>query len=115
MDLSAADIKLLGVLRKRSRLAKAVEIFFALKALLLAFVAVWFGVEAYQGSCSVGGDDPMQWPALLLQQGRVFWTVLLALNAFICGSNCVFFRVQHQTDMLVLKLVDQASGYPTPR
>jgi hypothetical protein len=114
MDLSAADIKLLGVIRKRSRFAKAAVIICALKALLLAFVAVWFGVEAYHGSCSVEGNDPMQWLALLLHQARVFLTILLTLNALICGTNCFFIRAQHKTDRLVLKLVDQASGYPTP-
>lgn len=115
MDLSAADIKLLGVIRKRSRFAQAAVIVFGLKALFVAIVAVWCGVRAYPGPSLVVGGDPFQWLALLVHQGQVFFAVLMGLNALICGTNCFFIRSQHQTDKLVLKLVDQASGYPTPR
>jgi hypothetical protein len=115
MDLSDGDIKLLGAIRKRSRVARIVIVVFAVKSLFSAALAVWFGVEACRGSWGVPEEDPL-WPVtLLVHQGNAASASIFGLAAVLQGVISMFAWSQKNSDRLILKLVDQASGYTTPR
>ena len=114
MGLSQADILLLSVIRKRSRAAKYVIVLFAVKTLILASVAIWSEIEASRSPQLLADQDPM-WPvALLLHQGQVFATAFVGLIALFDGVLSFFLWSQKKSDALTLKLINRASGYPTP-
>ena len=112
MDLSDDDIKLLGTIRKRSRVAKAVIAIFALKGLLLIGVAAWFAIESCSPTLILDQQDPFWALQMLVRQQHQSAAGFFGVCALLNLSICLFTWIQRKSDGLILKLVDRASGYP---
>ncbi len=113
MDLTDGDIKLLTAMRRRSRVAKAVIALFALKGLLLAGVAVYFGIRACRPPLVLDQHSPFWSLELLVRQGELSAAGLFGVQTIVCLMVCLFTWSQRKSDALTLRLIDEVSGYPT--
>lgn len=109
MDLSEADIRMIGGIRNRSRAAKWVLLIFALKSLTYAGAAVLFGVHASRLAACILEGGPSGHPLALQVYIR---PIVLAFFAVFYGMLCLSIRSDMKSDALILRLVDRASGYP---
>ena len=113
MDLSAADVKLLGQASLRQRFGERIMALFVVLMVVFLGAGVWCWAKLdsspFDGTTV---DTPFQAFRIHGYYGAVTALILCAWNASVYGLLAFMTWDQRRNDRLLLKLMDRVSGYP---